>query len=180
MGIVPKYAAPIQPLQEGWQDCRLAPDSCDKRLMAYVYNYIKLFMQVLRHISDGMVQHMLERADYHQAGVRAAGRELLASCVLRQLILFFTPHNANKVVPCQTHSQQGALRSDKYLSSVCPLSFWNNVCDMHKTGKLLASVVASPTAEINKGMIHLRSIIQVCYCSWSTRQCHPARPDCLD
>ncbi|KAK9836709.1 hypothetical protein WJX74_006496 [Apatococcus lobatus] len=54
--------------------------------------------RVLRHISDGMMQHMLERADYQQAGVRAAGRELLASCVLRQLILFFTPHNANKVV----------------------------------------------------------------------------------
>lgn len=53
-------------------------------------------LQVLRHIADGMVQHMLERADYQQAGVRAAGRELLASCVLRQLILFFTPHNANK------------------------------------------------------------------------------------
>ena len=56
-------------------------------------------LQVLRHLADGMVQHMLERADYQQAGVRAAGRELLASCVLRQLILFFTPHNANKACP---------------------------------------------------------------------------------
>ena len=55
-------------------------------------------------MSDGMAAFVMERADYSYPMARAAARELLATCVLKQIVCLFTPYNLNKVPPaCPYH-----------------------------------------------------------------------------
>ncbi|KAK9807024.1 hypothetical protein WJX72_010915 [[Myrmecia] bisecta] len=54
--------------------------------------------KVMKQISEGMVVFMLGRTDHATPMLRVVARELLASCVLRSFISFFTPYNANKLV----------------------------------------------------------------------------------
>ena len=54
-------------------------------------------MQVLQKMSDGMAAFVMARADFSFPMARAAARELLATCVLKQIICLFTPYNLNKV-----------------------------------------------------------------------------------
>ncbi len=53
-------------------------------------------LQVIRHVAEGMVAFMLERHDHAKPIMRSVARELLSSCVLRSIIMFFTPYTANK------------------------------------------------------------------------------------
>ena len=53
--------------------------------------------QVLQRISDGVAAFIMDRADYTVPMARAAARELLATCVLKQIVALFTPYNLNKV-----------------------------------------------------------------------------------
>ena len=61
-------------------------------------------LQVMRHISEGLVAFMLERHDHAKPILRSVARELLSSCVLRSLMSFFNPYTANKVCPCTSHT----------------------------------------------------------------------------
>lgn len=56
-------------------------------------------MQVIHTISEGLVAFLMERSDHAKTMMRSVARELLATCVLRQIILQFTPYNINKVRP---------------------------------------------------------------------------------
>lgn len=49
-------------------------------------------------VSEGLAAFVLERSDSSKTMVRAVARELLASCVLRNLMFYFTPYTLNKVL----------------------------------------------------------------------------------
>lgn len=49
-------------------------------------------------VSEGLAAFVLERSDSSRTMVRSAARELLASCVLRNLMFYFTPYTLNKVL----------------------------------------------------------------------------------
>ncbi len=48
-------------------------------------------------VSEGLAAFVLERSDSSKTMVRSVARELLASCVLRNLMFYFTPYTLNKV-----------------------------------------------------------------------------------
>ena len=54
-------------------------------------------VQVLQRICDGVAAFIMDRADYTVPMARVAARELLDTCVLKQIIALFTPYNLNKV-----------------------------------------------------------------------------------
>jgi PXA domain len=54
--------------------------------------------QVIRMVSEGLAAFVLERSDSSKTMVRSVARELLASCVLRNLTFYFTPYTLNKVL----------------------------------------------------------------------------------
>ena len=54
-------------------------------------------MQVLRHMCEGLVALLMDRADYHKFMMRSVARDLLASLVFRPLMQHMTPYNINKV-----------------------------------------------------------------------------------
>ena len=56
-----------------------------------------------------MAAFVMERADYTYPMARAAARELLATCVLKQIVCLFTPYNLNKVLPASSYSWQLCL-----------------------------------------------------------------------
>ena len=60
-------------------------------------------------MSDGMAAFVMERADYSYPMARAAARELLATCVLKQIVCLFTPYNLNKVPPASPYHWQLCL-----------------------------------------------------------------------
>ena len=54
--------------------------------------------KVIRMVSEGLAAFVLEHSDSSKTMVRAVARELLASCVLRNLMFYFTPYTLNKVL----------------------------------------------------------------------------------
>ena len=56
-------------------------------------------VQVLRHMCEGLVALLMERADYHKFMMRSVARDLLASLVFRPIMQHMTPYNINKVLP---------------------------------------------------------------------------------
>ncbi len=74
-------------------------------------------LQVIRHISEGMVAFMLDRHDHAKPIMRSIARELLSSCVLRSLMTFFSPYTVNKASPSLLrYEPQGCMNC---LPSVC-------------------------------------------------------------
>ena len=54
-------------------------------------------LQVLRHMCEGLVALLMDRADYHKFMMRSVARDLLASLVFRPIMQHMTPYNINKV-----------------------------------------------------------------------------------
>jgi len=52
--------------------------------------------RMIRRMSEGVVSLILKKDVNESPGLKALARELLASCVLRQIVLLFAPYNANK------------------------------------------------------------------------------------
>ena len=57
-------------------------------------------MQVCRHMCEGLVAFLLDRADYNKFMMRVVGRDLLASLIFRSIMQHTTPYNVNKVPSC--------------------------------------------------------------------------------
>lgn len=55
-------------------------------------------MQMLRAISQGFVNLLLDPSDSSKATTRSIARELLAGCVFRPLLMWCTPYHINKGV----------------------------------------------------------------------------------
>lgn len=68
--------------------------SCRKNKSAP--NLLRMSLQVVRHIAEGMVAFLLERHDHAKPIMRSVARELLSSCVLRSIMTFFCPYTVNK------------------------------------------------------------------------------------
>lgn len=56
-------------------------------------------LQVLRHMCEGLVALLMDRADYNKYMMRSVARDLLASLVFRPMMQHLTPYNINKVLP---------------------------------------------------------------------------------
>lgn len=54
--------------------------------------------KVLRHMCEGLVALLMDRADYHKFMMRSVARDLLASLVFRPIMQHMTPYNINKVL----------------------------------------------------------------------------------
>ena len=54
--------------------------------------------KMIKAVSDGLVRKLLRPSDYEQVVIRSIARELLASCVLRPLMMWATPYYVNKAV----------------------------------------------------------------------------------
>ena len=54
-------------------------------------------VQFIRQICDGMAAYLMDKSDFNKIMMRAAARELLAACVVRPIMYYFTPYNINKV-----------------------------------------------------------------------------------
>jgi PXA domain len=54
--------------------------------------------QVIRMVSEGLAAFVLDRSDSSKTMIRSIARELLGSCVLRNLMFYFTPYTINKVL----------------------------------------------------------------------------------
>ena len=54
-------------------------------------------VQFIRQICDGMAAYLMDKSDFNKIMMRAAARELLAACVIRPIMVYFTPYNINKV-----------------------------------------------------------------------------------
>lgn len=52
----------------------------------------------IRQICDGMTAYLMDKSDFNKIMMRAAARELLAACVIRPIMYYFTPYNINKMV----------------------------------------------------------------------------------
>ena len=85
-------------------------------------------LQVMRHISEGLVAFMLERHDHAKPILRSVARELLSSCVLRCLMFFFNPYTANKVC--------AHLTSHFLLDSGSP-----DLCDAHSLTQIAGAML---------------------------------------
>ena len=53
--------------------------------------------RMIRRMAEGVVGLILNRDDVERPAIRSLSRELLSTCVLRSIIMFFTPYQANKV-----------------------------------------------------------------------------------
>ena len=53
--------------------------------------------RMIRRMAEGVVGIILSKEDIQRPLLRSLGRELVATCVLRSIIMLFTPYNANKV-----------------------------------------------------------------------------------
>lgn len=53
--------------------------------------------RMIRRMAEGVVGIILSKEDVARPALRSLGRELLATCVLRNVVMLFTPYNANKV-----------------------------------------------------------------------------------
>ncbi len=58
-------------------------------------------VQFIRQICDGMTAYLMDKSDFNKIMMRAAARELLAACVIRPIMYYFTPYNINKVTTDQ-------------------------------------------------------------------------------
>lgn len=54
--------------------------------------------KVLRHMCEGLVALLMDRADYQKFMMRSVARDLLASLVFRPMIQHMSPYNINKVL----------------------------------------------------------------------------------
>lgn len=54
--------------------------------------------RMIRRMSEGVISILLKREDVERPVLRSLVRELLGSCVLRGILLQFTPYTANKVI----------------------------------------------------------------------------------
>eukprot|EP00210_Caulerpa_lentillifera_P002905 g2773.t1 len=52
--------------------------------------------RMIRRMSEGVVSVVLKKDVHESRGLKALARELVSSCVLRQIVLLFTPYNASK------------------------------------------------------------------------------------
>ena len=69
---------------------------------------------MLQRMSDGMAAFVMDRGDYTYPMARAAARELLATCVLKQIVCLFTPYNLNKVRPVLSSRSEHACCHDRW------------------------------------------------------------------
>lgn len=53
--------------------------------------------RMIKRMAEGVVGIILKKADLQRPILRSLGRELLATCVLRNVVMLFSPYNANKV-----------------------------------------------------------------------------------
>lgn len=54
--------------------------------------------KVIKRISEGIVSVVMNKEDLSMSATRVLMREITATCVLRPILMFFTPYNANKVI----------------------------------------------------------------------------------
>ncbi|GMH39284.1 hypothetical protein BSKO_07182 [Bryopsis sp. KO-2023] len=54
--------------------------------------------RVVRRIAEGVISVVMSRDDLSRPYVKSLVRELFATCVLRPLLMFFTPYNANRLI----------------------------------------------------------------------------------
>jgi hypothetical protein len=88
-------------------------------------------VQVLRGMSESVVSLVLPQQERDLAISRSVVRELLAACVLRPLMTYFTPYSINQVLPllCTTtgapatvslfRANTAACKHTHYLVSAC-------------------------------------------------------------
>jgi len=54
--------------------------------------------RMIKRMAEGVVGIILSKADLERPSLRSLGRELFATCVLRNVVTLFTPYNANKIL----------------------------------------------------------------------------------
>lgn len=54
--------------------------------------------RMIKRMAEGVVGIILKKADLQRPILRSLGRELLATCVLRNVVMLFSPYNANKIL----------------------------------------------------------------------------------
>ena len=81
------------------------------------------FLQVLRHMCEGLVALLMDRADYNKYMMRSVARDLLASLVFRPMMQHLTPYNINKVLPWDMLNPQTAR-----VSCICGFVVHTSMC----------------------------------------------------
>lgn len=53
--------------------------------------------RVIRRICEGVLSVVMSKDDLSRPYTKGLAREMMATCVIRPILMFFTPHTANKV-----------------------------------------------------------------------------------
>lgn len=87
-------------------------------------------------VSEGLAAFVLERGDSSKIMIRSVARELLSSCVLRNLMFYFTPYTINKVLFEKVRRLLGCDRAHGFVCGI-----WIAI---HGAGAFMHSICTHP------------------------------------